>query len=115
MIPRPIWIQNEPQVARIMNVDEVNRLLQQPRMDKPAGLRDRAMLELLYATGLRVSELVSLEMNQINLEAGYLRCTGKGSKERIVPIGSTAAKYLRNIWTGVAPNWLSGLEYQPLF
>ncbi|HHY60406.1 MAG TPA: tyrosine recombinase, partial [Clostridia bacterium] len=75
--------------------DEVDKLLQQPDLSTPAGIRDKAMLELLYATGLRVSELVSLDIDQVNLEVGLLRCMGKGSKERVVPIGSVATEYLR--------------------
>lgn len=81
-------------LPQIMDEKEVERLLRQPDLTTPAGLRDKAMLELLYATGLRVSELVSLDLDQINLEAGFLRCMGKGSKERMVPIGSVALTYL---------------------
>ena len=64
-------------------------------MKKPLGLRDRTFLQLLYATGLRVSELVSLSLNNLNLEAGYLIAYGKGSKERLVPIGEVAQNYLK--------------------
>ncbi|MGE5599099.1 MAG: site-specific tyrosine recombinase XerD [Bacteroidota bacterium] len=84
----------EKRLPRILSVDEVTHLLEQPDLKTPGGIRDRAMLELLYATGLRVSELVSLTIEDINLEEGYVRCLGKGAKERIVPLGATAAKYL---------------------
>ena len=77
-------------LPKFLREDEVKRLLEQPAGESPLGLRDRAMLELLYATGLRVSELVSLKVNDVQLEAGYLRCFGKGSKERVVPIGRSA-------------------------
>lgn len=82
-------------LPQVMTEDEVERLLQQPNLNTPMGIRDKAMLELLYATGLRVSELVSLDIDQVNLDVGYLRCMGKGSKERIVPIGSVATEYLK--------------------
>lgn len=82
-------------LPRVMQEKEVEKLLEQPRTNKPAGLRDKAMLELLYATGMRVTELVSLDMDQINLDAGFLLCIGKGSKERIIPFGSIASKYLK--------------------
>jgi integrase/recombinase XerD len=74
----------------VLNVEEVARLLAAPDPDKPAGQRDAAMLELIYAAGLRVTELVGLRMTSINLEAGFVRVLGKGSKERVVPIGSKA-------------------------
>ncbi len=87
-----------PKLARklpqILSVAEVDRLLQQPDPSTPAGLRDKSMLELMYATGLRVSELVSLQINQVNCDTGFIRCTGKGAKERIVPIGSVAKECL---------------------
>ena len=70
-------------------------MLSQPRISQPAGLRDKAMLELLYATGLRVSELVSLDLNNLNLENNFIRCYGKGSKERIVPLGDIAARFIK--------------------
>jgi len=82
----------EKKLPRILTVNEVEMLLSQPRGGDPAALRDKAMLELLYATGIRVSELINLEVNHINLDMGYIRCFGKGSKERIVPVGSLARK-----------------------
>jgi len=84
----------------VLTVDEVSRLLETPDTSKPAGARDAAMLELLYAAGLRVSELVNLKLQDINLEAGFVRVFGKGSKERLVPIGQLAqtkmAHYIEN-------------------
>lgn len=81
-------------------LDEVEALLQQPDTSTPAGLRDKAMLELLYATGLRVSELVNLRIADFDLNMGILRCLGKGSKERLIPVGKSALSavetYLRH-------------------
>jgi integrase/recombinase XerD len=74
----------------VLSVKEVSRLLDAPNPDKPIGARDCAMLELLYAAGLRVTELVNLKLQDINLEAGFVRVFGKGSKERVVPIGQHA-------------------------
>ena len=71
---------------------EVEMLLSAPNIGKPYGIRDKAMLELLYATGIRVSELVALNVADLNLHAFFLRCYGKGSKERIVPVGQYAMK-----------------------
>ena len=74
----------------VLSVDEVSRLLAAPDTNRPVGARDAAMLELLYAAGLRVSELVNLKVQDVNLEAGFVRVLGKGSKERVVPIGMYA-------------------------
>lgn len=78
-------------LPHVLAVHEVERLLEQPNPVTVRGLRDRAMLELMYATGLRVSELLALQLDDINLSAGYVRCLGKGRKERIVPMNRTAA------------------------
>jgi integrase/recombinase XerD len=80
----------EKKLPRVLTTKEVDRLLGQPRTDDQSGLRDKAMLELLYASGIRVSELVALNTSDFNPEVGYLRCRGKGMKERIVPIGTVA-------------------------
>jgi len=82
-------------LPRVLTVEEVDVLLGQPLISEPPGIRDKAMLELLYATGIRVSELVSLNMEHINLESGFIRCFGKGSKERIVPVGDVAVHFLK--------------------
>ena len=82
-------------LPRHLSVDEVDRLLEQPDVSTSRGLRDRALIELLYATGLRVSELVSLRPADVNLEASYLTCTGKGEKQRVVPMGDEAAAWVR--------------------
>jgi len=79
----------------VLSVEEVARLLAQPDASSLRGLRDRAMLELLYATGLRVSELVGLKRGEIVLDLGLVRCLGKGSKERIVPVGRPAIEAVR--------------------
>jgi integrase/recombinase XerD len=82
-------------LPRYLAVDDVDRLIAQPAVETPRGLRDRALIDLLYATGMRVSELISLRPSDINLEASYLTCTGKGGKQRIVPIGEEAADWVR--------------------
>ncbi|MCB0218434.1 MAG: site-specific tyrosine recombinase XerD [Chrysiogenetes bacterium] len=78
----------------VLTREEALRLLEAPDLDTPEGLRDRAMLELLYATGLRVSELCGLRAAQFNADAGFLRVMGKGSKERAVPVGDAAVHWL---------------------
>lgn len=84
-----------PALPTSLTVDDVDRLLRAPDPSTPRGLRDRALLELLYATGLRVSELVGLRTSDLNLDAGYLVCSGKGGRERIVPIGRAAVDWVR--------------------
>jgi len=80
----------------VLTHEDVDKLLKGPDLNSKLGLRDKAMLEILYASGLRVSELVSLKVSQLNLEVGYLRTLGKGSKERIVPIGTLAKRAMEN-------------------
>ncbi len=84
-----------PALPRFLSLEEVDRLLEQPDTDTPRGLRDKALIEVLYATGLRVSELVALRAGDLNLEEGYLTCIGKGDKQRMVPLGHQAADWVR--------------------
>ncbi len=86
----------ERRLPEILNHKEVELLLSTPDISKPLGQRDRAMLEVLYATGLRVSELIGLNISNINLDAGYVRTVGKGSKERMVPMGLKAMEALKD-------------------
>ena len=84
-----------PALPKFLSLEEVDALLAQPDPSTPRGLRDKALIEVLYATGLRVSELLSLKTGNLHLDEGYLSCIGKGDKERIVPIGSDAAGWVR--------------------
>jgi len=108
--PRPGRALPRP-VAR----DEIAAILAAPDRRKPAGVRDRAMLELLYATGLRVSELVSLGVNDLDLEARVLVARGKGGKERIVPVGAPAAEAVRAWLRGPRERMLRGRRVKDLF
>jgi len=95
----PLEDMESPRTTRslpeVLSVDEVDLLLKQPDPSSPVGMRDKAMLELLYATGLRASELTGLELRNMNVEGGYLIVLGKGSKQRIVPMGQEALHWLR--------------------
>jgi integrase/recombinase XerD len=106
-------------LPRYLTFDEVERLLQSPDVSTPQGLRDRAMLELLYATGLRVSELVSLRLDDLHADVGYLMCQGKGRKQRIVPYGQSAAdwieRYLRDGRGELVPKRKTASSSQFLF
>jgi len=103
----PARLISNPKLPRrlpgVLSSEEVERLLAAPDASTSRGLRDRAMLELLYASGLRVSELVALKIANINLEAGWVRTIGKGSKERMVPMGSKAQESLKEYLTYSRP------------
>src|SRR5205085_8317997 len=99
-------------LPKVLSRDEVGALLRQPRGNSPAALRDRALLETMYASGLRASEAIALELSQLDLEAGIVRPHGKGSKERIVPVGSVALRSLRDYLERGRPK-LVGLRDEP--
>jgi len=99
-LPRPL--------PKALSEREVEALLRAPDVDTPSGLRDRAMFELIYATGLRVSELVTLRTEQINLRQGVLRVTGKGGKERLVPLGEESQHWLERYYAQARPAILKG-------
>ncbi len=102
-------------LPRVLTFTEVEALLASPDCGTPRGARDAAMLEVLYATGLRVSELVSLKLNDLHLDAGYLRCLGKGSKERIVPLGGEAQAAVHRYLAEARPKLLGGRRSDGLF
>lgn len=104
-----------PALPRFLSLDEVDRLLAAPDVSTPLGLRDRALIELLYATGLRVSELVGLRVADLNLEAGYLTCTGKGDKQRLVPVGDQATAWVQRYLADARRLLLAGRPSPRLF
>jgi integrase/recombinase XerD len=102
-------------LPKYLSVDEVDQLLAQPDVSTPRGLRDRAFIEVLYATGLRVSELVDLKVADVNLEGGFLTTVGKGSKERLVPVGDEAVVWLSKYLTVARPALLGRRSSPRLF
>lgn len=87
-------------LPKVLSVEEVDKLLSQPDISTIYGIRDKALLELLYSSGLRISEASNLRIDDIDLEGEFLRCRGKGQKERIVPLGSIAIKWLKEYISG---------------
>ena len=102
-------------LPKTLTEQDVDLLLEAPDTDTALGIRDRAMLEVLYATGLRVSELVGLRIAQVSMDMGVLKVMGKGSKERLVPMGEVSLDYLRNYVDSARPELLSGKLSDDLF
>jgi len=92
LMPPRAW----PALPKHLSIDDVDRLIAQPDVTTAFGLRDRAMIELLYATGMRVSELTNVRAADLHLDEEYLTCIGKGDKERVIPIGAQAAEWMRS-------------------
>ena len=93
-------------LPKFLSLEEVDRLLEQPDSSTARGLRDKALIEVLYATGLRVSELLALRAGDLNLDEGYLTCIGKGDKQRMVPLGHEAADWVRRYLRAGRPELL---------
>jgi len=106
-LPRPL--------PKALSEGQVEALIRAPDVDTPLGLRDRAMFELIYATGLRVSELVGVRADQVNLRQGVLRVTGKGGKDRLVPIGDEAEHWLQRYYAEARPLLAQGREIAEVF
>ncbi|RJQ05457.1 MAG: site-specific tyrosine recombinase XerD [Bacillota bacterium] len=102
-------------LPKVLTVREVETLLRQPKPGTPGGLRDKAMLELLYATGIRVSELISLSVGDVNLDSRYVRCAGKGGKERTVPLGTIACQAVSEYLTRGRPQIVKDPGERSLF
>ncbi|MGI8742443.1 MAG: site-specific tyrosine recombinase XerD [Bryobacteraceae bacterium] len=111
LVPPKQW-RNLP---KYLSKQQVNDLVQAPEVGKPTGLRDRAMLEFLYATGLRVSELCSVRVSDLELNLGYVRVTGKGNKQRIVPVGKAALREIERYLGEGRPKLLGGRPCSHLF
>ena len=102
-------------LPKVMSEKQVEALLAAPDLDTPLGRRDRAMLETIYATGLRVSELVGLRLHEVSLADGVLRALGKGSKERLVPLGELAIEWIQRYLDEARPEILNGQTSDDLF
>ena len=102
-------------LPKSLTEEEVEALLDAPDVEQALGLRDKAMIELIYATGLRVSELVNLTTQEINLDHGVVRVTGKGGKERIVPMGEEAVDWIQKYMKEARPALLKGVLSDSLF
>ena len=102
-------------LPRYLSVEDVDRLIAQPDVTTPRGVRDRALIELLYATGMRVSELLTLRPAHVNVDASYLTCTGKGDKERIVPFGDEAGAWVTRYLHDARPKLLGRRSSPRLF
>ena len=102
-------------LPKVLSEGQVEALLAAPQTDTVLGLRDRAMLETLYATGLRVSELVGLKLHEINFDMGVVRIFGKGNKERLVPLGEEAVDWLRDYLAGARPELLGHRQSEDFF
>lgn len=105
----------EKTLPKYLTIEEVERLMEAPDINTPHGCRDKAMLELLYASGLRVTELITLKLSDINFEMAYVRCFGKGAKERIIPLGryaiSALEQYIYNCRPKVENNWQTDILF----
>jgi integrase/recombinase XerD len=104
-----------PALPKYLDLEEVDRLLAQPDAATPRGVRDKTLIEVLYATGLRVTELLSLKPGDVSLDAGYLTCVGKGDKQRIVPFGTAAADWLARYVKDARPALLRNRKSAWLF
>jgi integrase/recombinase XerD len=102
-------------LPHFLSTEDVDALMAAPDVSSPAGVRDRALVEVLYATGLRVSELVGLRLTDVRLDEGYLQCVGKGDKPRIVPFGDEAGSWVRRYLAEGRPGLLGGKESPWLF
>lgn len=115
----PVALIDAPKLGRslpkTLSEEDVESLLMAPDISTPLGLRDRVLFEVLYATGLRVSELVGIELTQINLLQGVLRVTGKGNKERLVPLGEEAIKWLEKYLNNTRSDLLKGQVTDAVF
>ena len=104
-----------PALPKFLSLEEVDALIAQPDVATPLGLRDRAMIELLYATGMRVSELISVRTSDLHLRERYLTCVGKGNKERLVPTGDQAIEWITRYQKAARPALLKGRASPRLF
>lgn len=102
-------------LPRVLSQSEVDQLLNEPDESNPYGLRNKAMLELLYATGIRVSELTQLNLNDLHVTIGFLKTIGKGNKERLIPIGSVATHWINEYMRHGRPHLVKNQREQALF
>ncbi len=102
-------------IPQALSVNEVDALLSQPNIRNMQGIRDKAVLETIYATGMRVSEAVNLKKDNVNLDVGFLRCTGKGNKERVIPLGKKAINSIKRYLKESRPQQLKNKESDSLF
>ncbi|MBI3527793.1 MAG: site-specific tyrosine recombinase XerD [Betaproteobacteria bacterium] len=102
-------------LPKILTEEDVDGLLAAPNVETPLGLRDKSMLEALYASGLRVSELVTMQVAQLSQDMGVVRVVGKGSKERLVPVGEEALTWIRRYMDNARPEILAGRQADALF
>lgn len=105
----------EKKLPQILSVNQVEQLLKQPNVNDPKGNRDQCMLELLYATGIRVSELVALDVDDVNLNLGFIKCRGKGMKDRVIPVGSIAMEALTEYINNYRPALVKAEKENALF